>query len=394
MTERFPGIDAIHTGDRVTEGNTRPKVPPIYTSSVFSFKELEDLDPVFDGDKPGFVYARMGHPNASLLEETISALEGTESALVFSSGMAAITTAFLSVLKPGDHVIADRVLYGGTFSFIDVFLRDWGIEVDLADTLDPDSVKRAIKSNTKVVYLETISNPMMGVADIPALAKISSSAGALLFVDNTFATPILCRPAAMGADVVIHSLTKYLNGHSDVTGGAVAADEGIAGKALRLRSMLGGSMSPFDAWLVQRGVRTLHLRMEAHSTNAIHLARALERHPRVLRVEYPGLERHSSYGTARKMLENGFGGMLSFEIEGGERAASLFVKNLRMVELVPSLASISTTISHPAKTSHRSMNEAQRADAGITGGLIRLSVGIEPVEPVWQDISEALDSLN
>ncbi|HPQ77997.1 MAG TPA: PLP-dependent transferase, partial [Synergistales bacterium] len=242
-----------------------------------------------------------------------------------------------------------------------------------------------------VIYLETISNPLMGVADLPALAEIAASAGAMLFVDNTFASPALCRPASMGADVVIHSLTKYINGHSDVTGGALAGSEEFVAGASRLRSMMGGSMSPFDAWLVQRGVRTLHLRMAAHSANALQIARTFERHPRVERVEYPGLERHPSYGTARKVLEGGFGGMLSFEIRGGERAAARFVDGLRLVELVPSLASISTTISHPAKTSHRSLSEDQRRESGISDGLIRLSAGIEPVEAVLEDLLQALD---
>ncbi|HPE91459.1 MAG TPA: aminotransferase class I/II-fold pyridoxal phosphate-dependent enzyme [Thermovirgaceae bacterium] len=391
MKDRQAGMDAIHSGDRVLEGVSRPKVPPIFASSVFSFDSLSDLDSVFDQKKPGYIYARMGHPNASLLEETISALEGTDAALVFSSGMAAIATAFLAALKPGDQVIADRVLYGGSFSFIDGFLRDWGVSVELVDTLDHDQVREALCPKTKVIYLETISNPLMGVADLPALAEIAASAGAMLFVDNTFASPALCRPASMGADVVIHSLTKYINGHSDVTGGALAGSEEFVAGASRLRSMMGGSMSPFDAWLVQRGVRTLHLRMAAHSANALQIARTFERHPRVERVEYPGLERHPSYGTARKVLEGGFGGMLSFEIRGGERAAARFVDGLRLVELVPSLASISTTISHPAKTSHRSLSEDQRRESGISDGLIRLSAGIEPVEAVLEDLLQALD---
>ena len=394
MNERSAGSDAVHSGNRVMEGITKPKVPPIYASSVYSFETLGDLDSIFDGEKNGYIYARMGHPNADILEQTVSALEGTESALVFSSGMSAITTALLAVLKPGDHIIADRILYGGTFSFIDGFLRDWGVSVDLVDTLDTDSVRMALKVNTKVIYLETISNPMMGVADIPVLAEIAAANGTMLFVDNTFATPVLCRPARMGADVVLHSLTKYLNGHSDVTGGVLAASRSFVDKSLKFRSMLGGSMSPFDAWLVQRGIRTLHLRMAAHSANGIFLARALEKHPAVIRVEYPGLERHASYGTARKILNDGFGGMLSFEIRGGEKAASEFIERLEIVELVPSLASPSTTISHPAKTSHRSLTEEQRQSVGISGGLIRLSAGIEPVEPVWSDISNALGSLD
>ncbi|NMD17519.1 MAG: aminotransferase class I/II-fold pyridoxal phosphate-dependent enzyme, partial [Synergistaceae bacterium] len=328
-----------------------------------------------------------------LLEETLSALEKTEAALVFSSGMAAITTAFLSAVEPGDHVVADRVLYGGTFSFIDGFLRNWGVEVTLVDTLDPDQVRKALLPRTKVIYLETISNPLMRVADIPTLAEIASSSRAMLFVDNPFASPILCKPATMGADVVIHSLTKYINGHSDVTGGSIAGGRQFMEKASRLRSMMGGSMSPFDAWLVQRGARTLHLRMVAHSANALHIARALEKHPQVIRVEYPGLERHPSYGMARRILEGGFGGMLSFELKGGEKAAARFVDALGLVDLVPSLASTSTIVSYPAKTSHRSLSDDQRAAAGISGGLLRLSAGVEPVEPILEDVLRALDPM-
>jgi len=375
-------------------GVSRPEVPPIYATSVFSFEKLEDMDHVFDGTTHGFIYSRIENPTNKLLEDILADLEGAQRALVFSSGMAAISHALFSVLSPGDHVVVSDVIYGGSYGFFSDILRFWNVEVDFVNIFNIEMVKKAIKPNTRVIYCETIANPLIEVADIPYLSDLAKKNDILLFVDNTFASPALCKPACLGADVVINSLTKYINGHSDVTGGMVAGSSSFIEKLLKVRTIVGGCMSPFDAWLTLRGCRTLDARMKIHSENAMALARLLDGHPKVAKVYYPGLEKQSTYGIARKILNNGFGGMLSFEILGKESDLRLFVESLEVIEIVPSLASVSTILSIPAKTSHRSVPENVRLSKGISNTLIRLSVGIEPLEVIWQDISKALAQLS
>ena len=374
-------------------GITRPEVPPIYATSVFSFETLEDVDAVYEGDKPGYVYSRTSNPTVRLLEEELALLERAERVLAFSSGMAAITTTICSLVKPGDHVLASKVLYGETHKLFGELLPSWGVKVDFVELLETDDIESYFRENTRILYVETISNPLMEVSDIPRLCEEAKKYNCRVVVDNTFATPAFCRPIEEGAHIVLESLTKYLNGHSDVTGGMAggsAADIETVGK---FRTLMGGCMSPFDAWLTLRGLKTFPLRMEKHAENALHLARKLERHPAVQKVFYPGLERNASYGIARKLLRNGFGGMLSFEVAGGEDGVSRLVRNLENVELLPSLAAVKTTLSHPAKTSHRSVPADTRISSGITGGLVRLSAGIETPETVWQDLEKALDEL-
>jgi len=374
-------------------GITRPEVPPIYATSVFSFETLEDVDAVYEGGKPGYVYSRTSNPTVRLLEEELSHLEGTERTLAFSSGMAAITTTICSLVKPGDHVLASKVLYGETHKLFREILPYWGVEVDFLEFQDPADLELSFRENTRLLYVETISNPLMQVCDIAGLCEEAEKHRCRVVVDNTFATPAFCRPVEEGAHVVLESLTKYLNGHSDVTGGMAGGSAADMEKTGRFRALMGGCMSPFDAWLTLRGLKTFPLRMEKHAENALYLARKLERHPAVKKVFYPGLERHSSYGIARKLLRNGFGGMLSFEVAGGEDGVSRLVRNLESVELLPSLAAVKTTLSHPAKTSHRSVPADVRISLGITDGLVRLSAGIETPETVWQDLEKALDEI-
>ncbi|MGC9371691.1 MAG: trans-sulfuration enzyme family protein [Thermovirgaceae bacterium] len=374
-------------------GITRPEVPPIYATSVFSFDTLEDVDAVYEGKKRGYVYSRMANPTVVALEERLAGTEGAQGALAFSSGMAAITTTLFSLVRPGDHVLASSVLYGGTYAVFSDFLPSWGVHVEFLEDLEPSKVVSSYRENTRMVYLETISNPLMEVVDIPKICDAAAEDGVLVVVDNTFASPRLFRPVPEGADIVLESLTKYLNGHSDVTGGMAGGSTELMEKIQKMRSLLGGSLSPFEAWLVLRGLRTFPLRMEKHSENAHYLAKNLQKHPAVKKVYYPGLQTHKSYGIARKILQDGFGGMLSFELEGGEKAVSSLVKSLENVEFLPSLAAPSTTISHPAKTSHRSMPQKEREKAGITGGLLRLSGGIERPQTVWEDLKQALDQI-
>lgn len=374
-------------------GITHPEVPPIYATSVFSFDTLEDIDAVYEGEKPGYVYSRMANPTVTVLEQKLAAIEGVERAVAFSSGMAAISTSLLSILEPGDHILVSDVLYGGTYTFLSEFLPSWGVETEFLHDLNPERLASCFRKNTKALYIETISNPLMEVADIPKLSDTAKKHGCLVMVDNTFASPALCRPVEEGADIVLESLTKYLNGHSDVTGGMAGGPGQSMAKVEKLRSLMGGSMSPFDAWLTARGLRTFDIRMEKHAENALFIARKLQKHSAVRRVFYPGLESHESYGIARKLLRKGFGGMLSFEVEGGEQGVSRLVRRLEKVELLPSLAALSTTISHPAKTSHRSVPHDRREDSGITTGLVRLSAGIESPDAVWQDLENALDGM-
>jgi len=376
-------------GDEVT----LPEVPPIYATSVFSFSTLEDVDAVYEGKKPGYVYSRMANPTVVSLEKRLAGIEGAQEALAFSSGMAAITTTLFSLVRPGDHILASSALYGGTYAVFSDFLPSWGVDVEFLENLEPGRITSRFRENTRMVYLETISNPLLEVPDIPRICDEAEEHGCLIVVDNTFASPALFRPVPEGADIVLESLTKYLNGHSDITGGMAAGSSEIMEKVQKMRSLLGGCMSPFDAWLVLRGLRTFQLRMGKHSESALYLARNLQKHPAVKKVFYPGLETHKSYGIARKMLKDGFGGMLSFELEAGEKAVSRFVRSLENIELLPSLAATSTTVSHPAKTSHRSMPQKEREKAGITGSLLRLSAGIESPKAVWEDLNRALERI-
>lgn len=393
---------SVHAGSRPPESVTRPKVPPIYATSVFSFDYLDQIDEVYGGSARGYVYSRMSNPGTDLLEEAVAQLEDGGDAVAFASGMAAITTAVLASVSDGDHVLSARTLYGGTYTFFQDDLPKRGVSVTFVDINDLPSAREALRPETKVVYCETISNPTMEVADLPALAEMAHEAGALLMVDNTFASPVLCRPLTLGADVVIHSGTKYLNGHSDGLSGvlAVARESDDVpprqGLAKRIRSMAeayGPTPSPFDAWLLLRGIRTLSLRVQRHSENALKLARFLESHPKVTTVHYPGLESSTHHEVAKRVLSGGFGGMLSFEVTGGLEGARRFIDSLEMVELVPSLAGVSTTVSHPGKTSHRSIPLEERSPYGIGDGLIRVSTGIEDYADIEADFAQALENV-
>lgn len=390
---------AVHAGSKVPESSTSPKVAPIYATSVFSFDRLDLIDEVYLGEKPGYVYTRMRNPGYDMVEEAVASLEGVPHALVFSSGMAAITLGILAAVEAGDKVVSANVLYGGTHTFLKDELPRRGVQAVFVNINDLDEVRGAVSGGTKVLYCETISNPLMEVADLEALAEIAHSAGALLMVDNTFASPVHCRPASFGADVVIHSATKYLNGHSDVTMGALAAEDRSDlhkeywSRLQSLLSLYGPVPSPIDSWLLLRGIRTLGVRMERHSQNALELAKFLEGHKNVERVFYPGLESSPYHNLGKKYLSSGFGGMLSFEVKGGLEGARRFVDALKMTELVPSLAGVATTVSHPAKTSHRSLTAQEKEACGVRDSLIRVSCGLEHFEDIRLDFSRALDQV-
>lgn len=380
---------AVHTGKGVVWPKSRPTVQPIYQTSVFSFESLEEVDQAFSGDPGAFVYSRYGNPSLQVLEHTLARLEGGDAAIVASSGMSAISSSVLALCSAGDHIITTQDLYGGTQVLFARELSRFGIEVSFVDVTNLPRVEAAIRPNTKMIFVETISNPLMKLVDFKALSAYKRGYGLSLVVDNTFASPLVCRPLELGADLVIESLTKYLNGHSDVTGGVIIGNKERIDSIRSLHINLGGVPSPFDCWLVSRGLKTLPLRMKQHCENASTLAHFLTTQPGVIQVHYPGLPGHPQHGLAQVQMST-FGGMLSFVVEGGSFGADQVIKRLKLVEFVPSLAGVSTTISHPAKTSHRGMTSFDRAKLGIDDGMIRVSVGIEDPQDICGDFEQAL----
>lgn len=384
---------AARAGKHVLAPTTTPTVPPIYQTSVFTFDSLEKMDEAFSGQPGGYTYSRIHNPNHTVLEEALAELEGGEMAVVTSSGMGAIMVACLGHVNAGERILVTRDCYGGTeVQFVQEFRR-FGIEVDFVDFYDLQATEQALRAGAKVLYLETISNPLMKVADVTALSRLAHEHGALVMIDNTFASPYVCQPLALGADLSIHSLTKYLNGHSDVMGGVVIGSTELMRPVKRAATNLGPTPSPFDCWLVLRGLKTLALRMERHCGNALALAEMLAAHPAVQRVYYPGLASDPCHQLAVGQFRKGFGGMLSFEVAGGTEGAEAVITGLNLVDLVPSLAGITTTISHPAKASHRGLTADQRTALGISDGLIRLSVGIEEIADLHADFAQALGLL-
>ncbi|GGP51881.1 trans-sulfuration enzyme family protein [Saccharothrix coeruleofusca] len=367
---------------------SRPLAVPLYQTSNFAFDDLDVLADSMTRPDGAFVYTRFGNPTVRVLEDAVAALEGGAAALATSSGMGAINAVLLANLSAGDHVIAQRSLYGGTHALLRDLAR-WGIAVSWVGGHDPDEVRAAARPETRVLYLESIANPSGHVSDLPALAEAVGDV--LVVVDNTFATPLLCRPIEHGADVVVHSATKYLGGHSDVTGGvAVFADERLHRSTWGHSVELGVTPDPFAAWLTIRGMRTLALRVRRHEENAAVLARRLAEHPAVRAVHWPGLATHPSHAVASRVLD-GYGSAFSFDLADAE-AGRKFVAGLGLVVLAPSLGGPETLVLHPASTSHRQLDEAELNAAGITGGTIRLSVGIEDVEDLWEDLARALDA--
>ncbi|MCI2418647.1 aminotransferase class I/II-fold pyridoxal phosphate-dependent enzyme [Saccharopolyspora sp. K220] len=368
--------------------DSQPLSVPIYQTSGFAFA---DPDVFADGmTRPDGepVYSRLGNPTARALENTVAELEGGAVGFATSSGMGAINALLMTLLRTGDHVIAQRSLYGGTFAAFESLVHRWGIEVSYVS--GPDEARQALRPNTRMLYAETISNPMVQVGDLPGLFAVGREAGLINVVDNTFATPLLCRPIEHGADIVVHSTTKYLGGHSDVVGGiAVFADAELHREIWPELVEFGVAVDPFAAWLTLRGIRTLALRMRQHCGNAQFIAERLAAHPAVRAVHYPGLPSRPDHDLARKLLR-GNGGVLSFDL--GSRAAGLaFVQAVRLASLGPSLGGVETLVLHPASTSHRQLSDEQLRAVGIGEGIIRVSIGIEEPDDIWADFAQALD---
>jgi O-succinylhomoserine sulfhydrylase len=362
----------------------------IYTTSSFAFASAAEAAARFSGVEPGNVYSRFTNPTVRTFQDRLAALEGGEACVATSSGMAAILSTCMALLQNGDHVVCSRSVFGSTVSLFDRYLKRFGIEVDFVSQVDIAAWQAAIKPNTRLLFLETPSNPLTELADVAALAELAHAHGALLAVDNCFCTPALQRPLALGADLVIHSATKYLDGQGRCIGGAVVGDAERVGKdVFGFLRTAGPTMSPFNAWVFLKGLETLRLRMRAHCDNAQRVAEWLEAQPQVERVHYPGLEAHPQHELARRQ-QDGFGGVVSFEVRGGQEAAWRVVDATRMISITANLGDAKTTITHPATTTHGRISAEQRAEAGIRDGLLRVSVGLEAANDIIADLAHGL----
>lgn len=373
---------AIHTGSEPDE-STGAVTVPIYQTSTYAQDAL--------GKNKGYEYARTQNPTRSAVERNLAALEGGRFGFAFASGMAAID-ATMRLVKAGEHVVVSDNTYGGTARLFNRILTNYNIEFDYVDTSDSLNVEAAIKPNTKMVFLETPTNPIMTVTDLKEVSEIAHRAGARVVCDNTFMSPYLQRPLEFGCDIVVHSTTKYLNGHSDGIGGAVILnDEEDANWIGFVQNSVGAILSPFDSWLVLRGTKTLALRMEQHDKTGRAVAAFLEEHPKVKKVYYPGSASHPQHALARRQ-QRGFGGMVSFDV-GSLAAARTVLESVKLCTLAESLGGVETLISHPATMTHASVDEAKRQRLGITDGLVRISVGIEDTDDIIADLDQALDRI-
>lgn len=372
-------------------GPTHPLTQPLYPSAVYVFPDLDALDAVLEGEEPGFIYARDAHPNARLLAQRLADLEEATWGMIFSSGMAACSAIFLASLQKDDRVLAANRLYGRTYQLFSQELSRFGVTTEYVDAGDLEVVEQALEKKPRFFFVETMSNPLLRMIDIAALAELSRAAGCRLIVDNTFATPVLTRPLELGADVVMESLTKMIAGHSDVTLGFLAGnDPDLLTQLQACSSIWGFSSNPFDCWLTARGLDTLELRMKTACANAARLADWLADQDGVRRVVYPGRADHPDHELAKKVLDGGFGNMLCFEMEGGRAAVNGFMHQAPGIPFSPSLGHTTTTLSHPATTSHRYVSPAERKRQGISDGLVRLSVGAEEYQKIQREMKKGL----
>ena len=370
---------AIHAGQDADPA-TGATVVPIYATSTYTQAAL--------GQHKGYEYSRSGNPTRTALETCLASLEGGERGLAFASGLAA-TTAVLSILRPGDEVAAAADLYGGTYRLLERVFKPWGLIARYTDDASPAGFAKIITKATKLVWIETPTNPLLQILDIAALAELTHKAGALLAVDNTFASPYLQQPIALGADLVVHSTTKYLGGHSDVVGGAVIGRKELLQPIAFYQNAAGGVPGPFDAYLTLRGLKTLAVRMERHCANARRLAAWLTEQPQVERVYYPGLPSHPGHDTAKRQMRD-FGGMVSIRLKGGGAAAKRFLPRTKLFSLAESLGGVESLVCHPATMTHASIPADIRIARGVDDGLIRLSVGIEDADDLQEDVRQAL----
>jgi O-succinylhomoserine sulfhydrylase len=382
---------AIRAGQqRTSEGE---QSEPIFTTSSYVFKSAAHAAARFSGEEPGNIYSRFTNPTVRTFEQRLAALEGGERCVATASGMAAISATCLALLKAGDHVVSSRSVFGTTVVLFEKYINKFGVDINFVPLTDYDAWEKAIRPQTRFLFLETPSNPLTETADISRLAAIAHDHGCLLVVDNCFCTPALQNPLKLGADIVIHSATKYLDGQGRCIGGAVVGPETYVGQDVYgVIRTAGFSMSPFNAWVFLKGLETLKLRMHAHSENAVRLAAWLEQQACVAKVHYPGLQSHPQYDLASKQ-QTGYGGVLSFEIKGGKEQAWKVIDATRLISITANLGDAKSTITHPATTTHGRLTPEARADAGISDGLIRVAVGLEHVEDLMTDLSRGFDLL-
>ncbi|WP_433227397.1 trans-sulfuration enzyme family protein [Actinomadura formosensis] len=389
MTGHHPQTRAVHPPVIAPDGS-RPLTVPIYQGHLFTFDAADDLAAAFAGPDQAFFYARMGNPTVRSLERAVTEMEGGAGALATASGMGAINAVLMGLLRSGDHVIAQTALYGGTYALLQNLAERWGVEVTFVPGDDPAEVHGALRPTTRLLYLETIANPTTHVTDLPAFTAAVRGTDVLTVVDNTFA-PLLCKPLDHGVDVVVHSATKYFSGHGDIIGGvAVFADPSVHHRVWKHALELGPTADAFAAWLTVRGLATMPMRVARQSESALDLARRLAAHPSVARVHYPDLPDHPQHEVARRLLPDGAGGVLAFELAGGREAGRVFSETVELISLGPSLGNVASLVMHPASTSHRQMDAATLAAAGIGEGTVRLSVGLEHPDDLWADIEQAL----
>lgn len=387
------GTIAIHAGQHKNPFGAL--ATPIYQTSTFVFDSTEQGGARFAGKEDGYIYSRLGNPTVAVAEAKVAALEEGEAAAATSSGMGAISSVLWTLLKAGDHVIADKILYGCTFALLAHGMTRYGVEVDFIDTSDLEEVKKHMKENTRVVYLETPANPNLKISDIEEIAKIAhTNSKTMVVVDNTFATPYLQKPLKLGADIVVHSATKYINGHGDVIAGFAVGKKKIIDeiKLFGIKDMTGSVLGPIEAHLIIRGLKTFEIRMQRHCDNAQKVAEFLEKHPKIDKVYYPGLIKHPGHEIAKKQMK-GFGGIMSFELKGGFEAGKTLLNNVKLCALAVSLGDTETLIQHPASMTHSAYSKEELKEAGIPEGLVRLSVGLENVEDIIEDLEQALNQV-
>lgn len=385
------GTLAIHAGNFEKE-TFGALATPIYQSSTFYFDSCEQGGKRFAGEEGGYIYTRLGNPTTTVLEEKVAALDGAEACCAVGSGIGAVTSCLWSIAAAGKHIVADKALYGCTFAYLNHGMARYGVEVSFIDTADLEQVKKALKPNTCCVYLETPANPNLKITDLKAVSKIAHDYNPEIMVvcDNTFATPYLQRPLELGCDAVIHSGTKYLNGHGDVIAGFVCGNKDFITtvKFFGLKDMTGAVMDPFAAFLILRGLKTMEVRMKRHCESAQAIAEYLEKHPKVEKVYYPGLKSHEGHEIAAKQMHGGYSGVIAFEVKGGMQAGIKFCNSLKLATIAVSLGDAETLIEHPASMTHSPYSPEERAAAGISDGLVRLSVGLENVEDIIADLEQ------
>jgi len=384
---------AVHVGAEKNMYGTL--AAPIYQTSTFIFENAEQGGRRFALEEEGYIYTRLGNPTCNAVEQKVASLEGAEACVSASSGMGAITSAIWVCVQAGDHIVAGKTLYGCTYAFMEHGLKRYGVEVSFVDMRDPKEVEKAMRPNTKLVYVETPANPNMHVADIEAIAEIAHRhEGCRLMVDNTFCTPYLCRPLEHGADMVVHSATKFLNGHGDVIAGFVVGTKEYIDqvKLLGIKDLTGSVLGPFEAFLINRGLKTLHVRMDRHCENAQKVAEYLEKHPKVESIAYPGLKSFPQYDLAKKYMKKP-GSMIAFEVKGGLEAGRNLINNVHLCSLAVSLGDTETLIEHPASMTHSPYTPEERAASNIPEGLVRLSIGLEDAEDIIADLEKAFQKI-